>query len=225
MRMDEPQILPVPRFAPGAFKGRRRRPMALITKLTQSAAGPTAGELADLLQAVADTRDRSAFATLFGYFAPRVKAFLVRGGVSPGLAEELAQETLVRVWYKAGTFDRGKAAVSTWVYTIARNLRVDALRRGGEDGIEAPAGALDDQAADETATVFECVASAELAAGVRAAIGRLPPEQREVLRLSFYESEPHAAIARTLAIPVGTVKSRIRLAVGRLRQLLDPLRS
>ena len=183
----------------------------------------TSEELSEMLQAVARTGDRQAFAVLFRHFAPRVKAYLMRGGSAEGLAEELAQETMVSVWRKAAMFDPAQAGVSTWIFTIARNLRVDHFRlQGGatfvdgedNDGSESPdtAPALDEQ-----------LRAGRRERGLREAFARLSAEQAQVLHLSFYEEQPHARIAQYLGIPLGTVKSRVRLAVNHLRRLLDEL--
>lgn len=191
---------------------------------------PSPEDLADLLIAVAKVQDRVAFAALYRFFAPRVKSFLLRAGLESGVADELAQETLVSVWRKAASFDPAKACVSTWVYTIARNLRVDHLRRKREVLHEPPpdSGHEDEahhQEADTAPSLPDQLADQRAHALVRSAIEQLPDEQREVLRLSYYEDQPHAAIATALGIPLGTVKSRMRLAVVRLRQTLDHLKS
>jgi RNA polymerase sigma-70 factor, ECF subfamily len=176
-------------------------------------------------------QDRVAFAGLYRFFAPRVKAFLLRSGLGSGVADELAQETLVTVWRKASSFDPSKASVSTWIYTIARNLRVDHLRRTREVLREPPEAndESDDpgfQEADNAQPSLPDQLSDQLVhAKVRTAIEQLPHEQREVLRLSYYEDQPHAAIAKALDIPLGTVKSRMRLAVTRLRESLEHLKS
>ena len=184
---------------------------------------PTSEELSALLQAVAAQGDRQAFAVLFRHFAPRVKAYLMRGGSAEGLAEELAQETLIGVWRKAAMFDPRQAGVSTWIFTIARNLRVDHFRRQGNgafvegednDGAELPDPAL---------ALDEQLRAGRRERGVREAFARLSAEQAQVLHLSFYEEQPHARIAHDLGIPLGTVKSRVRLAVNHLRRLLDEL--
>ncbi|MGO4394487.1 sigma-70 family RNA polymerase sigma factor [Variovorax sp. M-6] len=184
---------------------------------------PTSEELSALLQAVAVQGDRQAFAVLFRHFAPRVKAYLMRRGSAEGLAEELAQETLIGVWRKAAMFDPRQAGVSTWIFTIARNLRVDHFRRQGNgafvegednDGAELPDPAL---------ALDEQLRAGRRERGVREAFARLSAEQAQVLHLSFYEEQPHARIAHDLGIPLGTVKSRVRLAVNHLRRLLDEL--
>jgi len=173
---------------------------------------------AALIAAVAARADRAAFAELFEHFAPRVKSYMLRLGAPPEAAEELAQEALLTVWRKAGAFDPARAAASTWIFTIARNLRIDALRRirplPAEDPADAP---------PEPETPDAVLAAGQDQVRLRQAIGALSHEQAEVIRLSFYSDQPHAEIAAALGLPLGTVKSRLRLAIARLRALLgDP---
>lgn len=196
--------------------------MSIVTpEAGRGSALPAPQELVLLMQAVAERSDRQAFAALFKHFAPRVKSYLLRQGAAEDLAEELAQETMVTLWRKAALFDARRAGVSTWVFTIARNLRVDAVRRArgwtqtAEDEVDLEALPHDHPSPDEA------VHSARMEAGVRAAIARLPAEQAEVLRLSYFEEQPHSQIARQLGIPLGTVKSRVRLAVAQVRRLLN----
>ncbi len=184
------------------------------------AAHAPAERFAELIAAIAARADRSAFAALFGHFAPRVKSYMLRLGAPPPLAEELAQETLLTVWRKAGAFDAAKAAPSTWIFTIARNLRIDAARR------ERRGGQTADDPTDEPPA--EPSPDAQLVATqsegrIRRALQRLPPEQAQVVRLSFFSDKPHAEIAAELDLPLGTVKSRLRLAMGRLREQLGDL--
>ncbi len=201
----------------------RRAPWLSIVTLHQSRSPmPTSEELNGWAQAVAQSGDRQAFAALFKHFAPRVKSYLMRLGTSEGLAEELAQEAMVNVWRKAQSFDAGRASASTWIFTIARNLRVDHFRRQGNRMAEAS----DDEEIDQPdplpqPDVLLLVRQRE--SGVREAMAQLSAEQAQVLRLSFYEDQPHAQIARELGIPLGTVKSRVRLAVHHLRRLLGGL--
>ena len=209
--------------APVLSRIRPRAPWLSIVTLHQGRdAMPTSEELNSLAEAVARNADRQAFAALFKHFAPRVKSYLMRLGTSEGLAEELAQEAMVSVWRKAQSFDAGRANVSTWIFTIARNLRVDHFRRIGNRTAE-----VDDIDGDDTPDTLpqpdELLLTRQREAGVREAIAQLPAEQAQVLRLSFYEEQPHSQIAQALGLPLGTVKSRVRLAVRHLRRLLDGL--
>jgi RNA polymerase sigma factor (sigma-70 family) len=185
---------------------------------------PSNEELTELAAAVASHGDRQAFAVLFKHFAPRLKAFLMREGTAAEVAEELAQETMVAVWRRASTFDPERARLSTWVFTIARNLRIDHYRAHRQGFAEADAGLDGDEAGqlvDPAAPLEEQLGAARRELGVRHALARLSQEQALIVRLSFFEEQPHSRIARELGIPLGTVKSRVRLAIGRLRALLE----
>jgi RNA polymerase sigma-70 factor, ECF subfamily len=175
--------------------------------------------MAALVVAIAERADREAFATLFSYFAPRVKGFLMRRGANAGLAEEIAQETMLSVWRKAVHFQADRGSASTWIFTIARNLAVDRLRRDGP-----PPGAVAEQVEEDAVDSAEAaMLSAEREQRLRAALVTLSPEQNTILQLSFFQDRPHSEVAAALGIPLGTVKSRIRLAIARLRLLLDDL--
>jgi len=180
---------------------------------------PTSDGHAALIQAIAHYRDRAAFAALFRIFAPRIKAWMIRGDASDTAAEELAQETMLAVWQKAVLFDPGRAGVSTWIFTIARNQRIDALRREHHPGLLLPDP--DDLAGPVPPD--RVVAVAEREARIRAALADLPAEQAEVIRKAFFEDKVHAEIEHELRIPLGTVKSRLRLAMNRLRTALGDL--
>ena len=194
--------------------GARARPPFRMTAAPAAADG-----FADMIGAIAARSDRAAFASLFAHFAPRVKSYMLRLGAEPQVAEELAQETLLTVWRKAGAFDRAKAAPSTWIFTIARNLRIDAARRGRKsEPVEDPSDQPDAEPTPDAA-----FAAAQTEDRVRTALTALPPEQSQVVRLSFFSDKPHSEIAAELKLPLGTVKSRLRLAMGRLRDLLGDL--
>lgn len=191
----------------------------LLKKDWQKDALPCPEDLIRLVDAVARTQDRSAFARLFAHFAPRVKSFLVRSGLADGVAEEVTQEVMVAVWRKASGFDPGRAGVATWVFTIARNRRIDRLRRTRAreaDHVVDPSDEPDMPPSGEAIAL-----TAEREEEVRKALKVLPDEQATVVRLSFFAEKPHPEIARELGIPLGTVKSRLRLALSRLRTLLD----
>jgi RNA polymerase sigma-70 factor (ECF subfamily) len=175
--------------------------------------GGAEGDIA-LVLAIAARCDRAAFVTLFGRFAPRLKSWFMRTGSPADQAEELAQETMLAVWRKADGFDPSRAGAATWIFTIARNLRIDALRRLPRQELDADDPSLAPQAPAAPDTVFD---TARREDRVRAALTLLPPEQADVIRLSFFEDRPHAEIELALGIPLGTVKSRLRLAMSRLR--------
>ncbi len=178
-------------------------------------------ELSALIVAIATRADREAFGRLFRHFAPRVKSYLVRNGLSANAAEELAQETLLTVWRKATYFDPTRAAASTWIFTIARNLSID-LKRRERYGDTYQAEAHEDEV-DETSGET-ILMTAEREARVRAALAKLSEEQATIVRLSFFQEKPHSQIAQELGIPLGTAKSRVRLALNRLRALLEDLK-
>jgi RNA polymerase sigma-70 factor (ECF subfamily) len=170
--------------------------------------------LAELVEAVAGQRDASAFAELYGFFAPRLKAFGMRHGASPTVAEDLAQETMLAVWRRADTFDRTRATASTWVFTIQRNKRIDLQRREAnrETVMDAPMIIADPRECPEV------VAAAALGGHVlRRMLRNLPRKQMEVVQMAYYEGLSHREIAEFLGLPLGTVKSRIRLALARLK--------
>lgn len=183
-------------------------------------AASTPAELADLIEAIAADRDREAFTALFDHFAPRIKGFLMRSNTPPARAEELAQESLLMVWRKAEQYDRNKAGASAWIFTIARNLRIDVARR------EQRSRLLDLEATDDAeppAPPDAMLLIGEREQRVHAALTHLSDDQLRVVRLSFFEGKAHADIASELELPLGTVKSRIRLAMNRLRELLGDL--
>jgi RNA polymerase sigma-70 factor, ECF subfamily len=170
---------------------------------------------------IAEREDRAAFAGLFAHFAPRVKAYLMKGGTSEPQAEDLAQETLLSVWRKARLFDPSSAGAATWIFTIARNLRIDAVRRERRGGAIRVDEVEAEFEADDAPGAEVRLIGAEAEARVRQAMKTLPRDQLRVIELSFFEERPHGEIARALQIPLGTVKSRVRLAMNRLRGLLD----
>jgi RNA polymerase sigma-70 factor (ECF subfamily) len=177
---------------------------------------------ADLIEAVAKSQDRAAFSTLFEHFAPRVKTFMRRSGVSEASADELAQETLLAVWRKAALFDPTSAGASSWIFTIARNLRIDALRRELRGSAHETSDIDAEFQVDESPQPDSSLASAQSETRVRAALAELSEELR-VVELSFYDEKAHGEIAQILQIPLGTVKSRLRLAMNHLRNLLGEL--
>lgn len=179
-----------------------------------------AGELAGLIRAVAN-KDRQAFARLFEYFAPRIKGMMMRGGLAAAAAEDLAQDTLLAVWRKAHLYDPSVGSAAAWVFTIARNRRIDLARTAQRAPPEIADPGTD--SVDEEPLPDAALAAVQLEEKVRAALEHLNPDQKRVVQLSFFENRSHSEIAETLGIPMGTVKSRIRLAFQRLRDLLGEL--
>ncbi|MEL6226291.1 MAG: sigma-70 family RNA polymerase sigma factor [Pseudomonadota bacterium] len=178
-------------------------------------------DLTKLLVRVGRDSDEQAFRELHDALAPRIKAYMMRQGANGDLAEELAQEVMVRVWRKANMFSPDKGAATTWAYTIARNLRIDRIRRE-RVWDEMPDGY--DDTPDQADLPDEQVSTDERATRVREALQELPPDQAEVIELSFLDGLSHSEIAEKLSTPLGTVKSRMRLAYGRLQQHLTQLR-
>jgi len=179
----------------------------------------TADEAAELIEAIAASQDRAAFASLFNHFGPRVKAFLMRGGADVEAAQEVSQETMILVWRKAASFDRGRASASTWIYTIARNKRIDLARRAGRPAIETEDWLT--VFAPEEADADKSVLAGQTYTRVKELLGGLSADQLVVIQKAFFEDKTHTAIAEELKLPLGTVKSRIRLALGRLREALE----
>ena len=175
------------------------------------------------IAAVAVRRDKQAFAALFGHFAPRVKGFMRRSGLDETAAEELAQETLLRVWRKAERFDPAVGDAAAWIFTIARNLRIDALRRSRGQATEGASDIDGEYLRDDAPLPDAVLGKAQTGERVRRALTSLPPEQQRVIELSFYHEEAHGRIAELLGIPLGTVKSRLRLAAAKLRGILEDL--
>ena len=173
-----------------------------------------------LLQRVAASKDREAFATLFDMFAPRVKSFMMRKGATAEIAEDLVQETMITVWSKAALFMPERGGVSTWIFTIARNLRIDRLRREKTSLYTD----IDDYDAESSDPAQDDALSRMQEDGLVArALAQIPEEQRSLLLLSYVEDLPQSEIAIRLQIPLGTVKSRMRLAYRRMRKLLETL--
>ncbi len=171
---------------------------------------------AGLLIAVRDFQDKTAFAQIFRHFAPRVKGFLMKSGTDAALAEECAQDVMATLWQKAHLFDPSRASVATWVFTIARNRRIDVARRARRPEPEildwGPEGEPDQ------ADVYEI---AQETKRLTDALAGLPEKQKALIQRAFYGDLSHSEIAAETGLPLGTIKSRIRLALDRLRQTMS----
>jgi RNA polymerase sigma factor (sigma-70 family) len=172
----------------------------------------TETDWAALLLRVRDHQDRAAFAALFRHFAPRVKGFLMKSGASAALAEECAQDVMATLWQKAHLFDPARASVTTWVFTIARNRRIDALRKARRPEPEdLPWGP---EPEPDQADAFELAQDTER---LGEALSQLPETQRVLIERAYFGDLSHSEIAAETGLPLGTIKSRIRLALERLR--------
>ena len=159
--------------------------------------------------------DREAFARIFSVYAGTVKGYLIRLGAPAAAAEDLAQDAMVAIWRRAASFDATKAKASTWIFVIARNAWIDKLRREKTELAYCSVTIVTEESDDELPDDAAMRGQAE--EQVAAAMATLSEEQRQVLRLSFFEDRPHSEIAARLSLPLGTVKSRLRLALIKLR--------
>jgi len=173
---------------------------------------------ADCMAAIADHRSKPAFAELFDYYAPRLKSYMLRLGAGESEAEELAQDVMITVWQKAGMYDRKQASVSTWLFRIARNRRIDAQRRQRRPELSADDPVLRPPEIDQPE---DLMARGQMEVIVRDELVKLPADLRLLLQAAFYDGLSHTEIARAFNLPLGTVKSRIRLAFLRLRGEID----
>ncbi len=179
---------------------------------------PQAHYYSDLIIKVAAERNKAAFVELFDHFAPRLKGYLIKQGADDAVAEEVTQDVMVTLWRKADLFDPKKSSASTWLYRIARNRRIDLLRRLKTAELDPEEPSLQPTPLPDVADEMDARLREDR---VRTAMSKLPEDQREVVRLAFFIGQSHSEIADHTGLPLGTVKSRIRLAFGRLRQLIE----
>ncbi len=174
--------------------------------------------LNDLVEAIGQDKDRDAFITLFQYFAPRIKSFLMKSGLSAEMADELSQETMLTIWNKAEQFDSAQASASTWIYTIARNKKIDFFRKNAKQkpGSDDAVFKLEEPTQADSAYTQE-----EQNQKIVDALSEIPADQADLIYKAYFEDKTHKDIAEETNIPLGTVKSRIRLALERMRYLLD----
>lgn len=169
--------------------------------------------------AVRNQRDRAAFAALFDHFAPRLKGFVLRSGVSNAQAEEIVQDVMLTVWRKAQQFDPQRAQVSAWIYQIARNRLIDLLRKDRrplpEEWQIEPEPEMDAR---------EILETEQEVTQLKTALAQLPPDQRDMIERAYLGELSHQEIKRVTGLPLGTIKSRIRLGLDRLRRELKDTR-
>jgi len=176
--------------------------------------------MADNLVAIGRDKDEVAFTDFYDYYAGRVKSFLMGKGMSDEISDELSQEIMIIVWRRAESYDPAKAAASTWLFTIARNRRIDYLRGNSRVEVELDDEMLDKDN-DDSEIQAKFVDDAQAAVRLQSALEKLPPEQQKVIQLSYFRGQSHGAIANLLDLPIGTVKSRIRLAMHAVRVTLQ----
>jgi len=170
--------------------------------------------------AVAESRDKKAFKQLFDHFAPRIKGFCQNNGSTSDRADEVVQEAFVNVWRKARLFDPGKASAGAWIFAIARNSRIDLIRKENRPEADTTDPFFDQSEPESPLAVLETERKSKT---LRSFVKDLPADQQQVLRLAFFEEKAHSEIAKELGIPLGTVKSRIRLAFKRIRSELGEI--
>ena len=177
--------------------------------------------MSNLLVRVGQARDRHAFRVLFDHFAPRIRSFLLQRRVPKAQAEDITQDVMLAVWRRAASFDPAKAGASTWIYTIARNQHIDQFRKAKRaEQMDETDPSLQPEPAPAADDLCEMSESAQ---SVGAALETLSPDQRQVIDMAFTEGLSHSEIADRLDLPLGTVKSRIRLAMGKLKTTLGDL--
>lgn len=169
--------------------------------------------------AVRDKRDREAFAKLFDYFAPRLKGFVMRSGNGNAQAEEIVQEVMLTVWRKADQFNPERAQVSAWIYQIARNRQIDVVRK---ENRPLPEELGEDPGAEPDAS--QILAVEQETDQLKTALARIKPDQREIIEKAYLGELTHNEISAQMGLPLGTIKSRIRLGLERLRHELKELR-
>ena len=173
-----------------------------------------------LLLRVGSDRDRSAFKKLYEHFAPRLKSFLLRIGSDMSAAEEICQESMIMVWRRAETFNPDSAGASTWIFTIARNKRIDKLRKDNRPLPDLNDPSFFQVPVDKSDDILQRI---EEEKKIKNALKNLPAEQAKLILSAYYEEMSHRKIADETNLPLGTVKSRIRLAINRLRSQLEEL--
>lgn len=194
---------------------------ALAFKIEDSMPVAPADQHRVLMALVSGQQDRAAFRQLFEYFGPRIKSLMMKAGAEQALAEDLVQDVMMTVWRKSALYAADRGTVSTWIFTIARNARIDRLRRASS----APYQDIDDLEIASGETPNDELTDAALKAErISEAVSTLPEQQRQIIELAYMQDMSQTEIAEKLDIPLGTVKSRLRLAYEKLQQSLEDLR-
>jgi len=194
----------------------------LMKKLdTDGVKPPVKTDLDLLLTRIGEQADRQAFTSLFEKVAPRLKSFLRGQKQSESEIEVILQETMLKVWRRASTFDRSKSSAITWIYTVARNVKIDRIRKMSRPEPDPNDPSFVPDSPETGEQVFDRQQRSDI---LKQAVSLLPEDQRQIIMMSFFEEKPHSEISEELGIPLGTVKSRIRLAFGKIRSELENLK-
>ena len=181
----------------------------------------TSFENEELIEHIAATQDREAFRTLFNNYAGRIKAFALKSPGTSGsgaVADEIVQETLLKIWRNAGQFNRSKASADAWVFTIARNARIDMQRRNKHYANQLD---IDDVYYEpESPGPVADLRQNQIQKNISEGLDQLSEEQALVLRKMYMEGKSQSEIAEEFGIPLGTIKSRTRLALSRMRLIM-----
>ena len=212
----DPTLLQSPSRSDRDIEGVKRPVRQKARKLHTSKIDLSALEWSKDLELIRTEKSEAAFARVFYHFAPRVKAFLIKSGADAGLAEECAQEVMVTVWHKAHLFDPTRASASTWIFTIARNKKIDALRKQLRPTPDDLGWGPEHEPDQE-----EMVGLQQETEKLGEAIANLPEKQRVLVERAYFEEMSHNEIAEATGLPLGTIKSRIRLALERLRHAMN----
>jgi RNA polymerase sigma factor (sigma-70 family) len=196
-----------------------------MTLITSAPFGAREDSWSRLLTRVGQERDESAFVKLFEHFAPLIKGFCLgnlNASFPADAADEIVQEVLFKVWQKAPSYDATKAAASTWIYTVMRNCRIDLMRRHkrtiSDSGVIEVEDIWDEGAEDRAYIYLEQASNEAL---VQASFSHLPTEQRQVLIQVYMQGKTHQQIADETGLPLGTVKSRVRIGLKKMQMLIS----
>ena len=194
--------------------------MAIMADTTTK--GDRLAQLSACIGRVAENRDKAAFAELFDHYAPLIRAYsLAREPGADLVADELVQEVMTRVWLKASKYNVRLANLNTWIFTLARNCRIDYLRRNSRYATEIDPTDIFNEIEDEGPDPFQLVQQSRVQQSIRAGLEQLPQEQSEILTKVYLEGKSHQQTSEELKLPLGTVKSRVRLALKKLEVLVS----
>jgi RNA polymerase sigma factor (sigma-70 family) len=175
----------------------------------------------DCISRIASHRDKDAFTTLFDHYAPLIRAYsLAREPGANLIADELAQEVLIRVWLKAESYNAQLSNINTWIFTLARNCRIDYFRRNGRYVSDIDPTEIFNNIEDEGPSPFQQAHQNRLEDNIKTGLAKLPREQSEILTKVYLEGKSHQQTSTELKLPLGTVKSRVRLALRKLQVLV-----